>query len=162
MLKMMDAWNQGIAQAWEVPERSACPRQYLVDELHCGHVVDARVQAHFVEQDHARRLRTAVEGAHLVRHIRRRDEVCALVDAPLGDSGVERRGEEAHHDVRLLDEGIESPTVLRIVRPIEKLMAKNKQQQQQQQQKEVCWLERQDNIIRPRLDIRYSTLDTRL
>ena len=82
--------------------------------------------------------------------------------APLGDSGVERRGEEAHHDVRLLDEGIESPTVLRIVRPIEKLMAKNKQQQQQQQQKEVCWLERQDNIIRPRLDIRHSTLDTRL
>ena len=160
MLKMMDAWNQGIAQAWEVPERAAV----LVSTLSMSSIADMWSMpgsAHFVEQDHARRLRTAVEGAHLVRHIRRRDEVCALVDAPLGDSGVERRGEEAHHDVRLLDEGIESPTVLRIVRPIEKLMAKNKQQQQQQQQKEML-LERQDNIIRPRLDIQHSTLDTRL
>ena len=41
----------------------------VIDDLHGTHVVDARIQPHFVQDKHALRFGTGVQGLHVVGHV---------------------------------------------------------------------------------------------
>mmetsp|Transcript_38923 Transcript_38923/g.111368 ORF Transcript_38923/g.111368 Transcript_38923/m.111368 type:complete len:671 (+) Transcript_38923:464-2476(+) len=89
-------------EADDVPLR----RLHLVDHLHGAHVVDARVQAHLVDDQHARGAGLAVQRLHLRADVRGGDHLLLVLDHEPRDADVEAGGHQRHHDVRGADQGL--------------------------------------------------------
>ena len=81
-------------------------RPDLVDDLHGAHVVDARIQAELVQDQHPGLLRRAVQRFHLRRDVARGDHVDSRLDGHLGHVHVHEGRQHANDKVGLCNAGI--------------------------------------------------------
>jgi hypothetical protein len=84
---------------------------YRVDDPHGGHVVDPRVHAHLVQEDHARVFRRTVQSRHGLLDVGRRHHVRAVLDTRGGHHRVVHERQQAHGYVATPDELIEGTFV---------------------------------------------------
>ena len=87
---------------------------HLVDDPHRRHVVDARVDAHLVEQDHPGLLRGGIQRSHGLLDVRRRDHVLAVLDAQRRHHRVVGERQQADGDVALPDEALDGAFVCQV------------------------------------------------
>ena len=78
----------------------------LVDDLHRAHVVDARVQPHFVQHQNSFFLRLGIQSLHVVGHVTGRQHVHPRLDGHTRHLGMHERREHADDQIRRRNAGV--------------------------------------------------------
>ncbi len=84
-----------------------------VDDLHGAHVVNARVQAHFIQHEHPRVARLVVQRTHLRTHVTRGDDVNPGGNGHARHVHVHEGRKHADHQVGLGNAGVALGGVVR-------------------------------------------------